>query len=166
VIRFAKVHTLRFCSGDILNSDKLSQDSEPDKVVTDFWPGASLLSSVQSSDTSCFPNVLICPRKWRGAGFPSHHILARRLLLHSATAEIRIFRCRTVIECPGWAICGRPHILARRIRLHRYRSSIKATIFGRQLSVEQFQAGTHDLLYGIYDRRQNLIWHNFVRLTG
>jgi hypothetical protein len=38
--------------------------------------------------------------------------------------------------------------------------------FGCQLSIEQFQAGTHDLLHGLYDRRQNLMWHNFVRLTG
>jgi hypothetical protein len=37
---------------------------------------------------------------------------------------------------------------------------------GFQLTIEQFQAGTHDLLYGLYDRRQNLIGHDLVRLTG
>jgi hypothetical protein len=34
------------------------------------------------------------------------------------------------------------------------------------LSTEQFEAGSHDLLHRIYDRRQNLIWHDFVRLSG
>ena len=33
--------------------------SPVDKVVTDFWHGASLLSPVQRSDASYFPNVLI-----------------------------------------------------------------------------------------------------------
>jgi hypothetical protein len=36
---------------------------------------------------------------------------------------------------------------------------------GRHLSSEQFQTGTNDLLYGIYDWRQNLIRHNFIWLT-
>src|SRR5580698_9219668 len=38
--------------------------------------------------------------------------------------------------------------------------------FGRQSSVEQVQAATHDLLYGIYDGRKDLIRYNFIRLTG
>jgi hypothetical protein len=37
---------------------------------------------------------------------------------------------------------------------------------GGRLSIEEFQPGTHDLLYGIYDRRKNLVGHNYVRLTG
>ena len=38
--------------------------------------------------------------------------------------------------------------------------------FGCQLTIEQFQAGTHDLLHGLYDRLQNLIRYDFVRLAG
>jgi hypothetical protein len=39
-------------------------------------------------------------------------------------------------------------------------------LFGRRLTVEEFQPRTHDLLYGIYDGRQNLVGHNIVRLTA
>jgi hypothetical protein len=37
---------------------------------------------------------------------------------------------------------------------------------GCQFSSEQFQAKSYDLLYGLYDRRRNLIEHDFVPLTG
>jgi hypothetical protein len=81
VIPFVKVQHFKVL-GYIFNSERLSHDPGPaGKVVTDLWPGASLLSSVRGSASSYFPNVLICPRKWRGAGFPSHHILVLRLLL-------------------------------------------------------------------------------------
>src|SRR5579862_4405200 len=36
--------------------------------------------------------------------------------------------------------------------------------FGCQLTIEQSQSGTHDLLYGLYDRRQNLVRHDLVRI--
>ena len=36
----------------------------------------------------------------------------------------------------------------------------------RSLNVEQFQARTYDLLHGLHDRRQNLVGHDLVRLTG
>ena len=35
-----------------------------------------------------------------------------------------------------------------------------------QLSVEQFQPGTYDLLYRVYDGRKDLIRHNFAWLSG
>jgi hypothetical protein len=51
MILFVKVHHLKILSVDSFNFDGLTRDRHPlGKVATDLWPGASPLSSVQSSE--------------------------------------------------------------------------------------------------------------------